>query len=269
MSAAIELEGVSLIREGRNILNNVTLSFPEKECTVIMGSSGSGTSILLKTAAGIITPDTGRALAWGRDIEAMSAQEQFIFHEKAGFVFQDSALWANMSGYQNISMPFQFHRRRMTPMEIKTRMNEVLAEFGFTTNIELRPVSFSTGERKIISFMRAMILEPDILFVDDPESSVDNAFARRILEILKKRKDRGLTLIIATNDPMYTLRLADRLVILRAGSVVEHGTFAEVRASRDPYVMETLSENLSMSVIPPQRRSTDKQQTGKEGPDWS
>ena len=267
MNAAIELEGVSLIREGRSILNKVTLGFPEKECTVVMGSSGSGSSILLKTAAGIISPDAGKVIAWGRDIEAMSAQEQFIFREKAGFVFQDAALWANMSGFQNISLPFQFHRRRMTPADISARVNEILAEFCFTSNINNRPVNFSTGERKIISFMRAMMLEPQFLFVYDPTASVDNASARRILGILKKRKDQGCTLVIATHDPLYTLRLADRLVILRAGSVVEQGSLAEVRASRDPYVMETLSDNLSMSIIPPRRRITDKKWTGEGGPD--
>ncbi|MCL1817760.1 MAG: ATP-binding cassette domain-containing protein, partial [Spirochaetaceae bacterium] len=203
-------------------------------------------SVLLKTASGLITPDEGRVMAWGRDIETMSGQDQFLFHGKTGFVFQDAALWANMSGFQNITLPFQFYRRRMQPAEITACVNEMLAEFGFTANIDLRPVSFSTGEQKIISFMRAMVLEPPVLFVDDPTASIDNAAARRILGILKKRKDRGHTLIIKTNDPRYTLQLADNLVILRAGSVVEQGSFAEVRASRDPYVMETLSENLDM-----------------------
>ena len=245
MSAAIELEGVSLIREGRRILDKVSLSFADKECTVVMGSSGSGSSVLLKTAAGLITPDEGRVMAWGHDLEIMPAQEQFLFHGKTGFVFQDAALWANMNGFQNISLPLQFHCRRMQPAEVAAHVGEMLAEFGFTANIEQRPVNFSTGEQKIISFMRAMILEPSLLFVDDPTASVDNASAQRILGILKKRKDRGQTLIIKTNDPRYTQRLADKLVILRAGRIVEQGSFDEVRASRDPYVMETLSENLS------------------------
>jgi phospholipid/cholesterol/gamma-HCH transport system ATP-binding protein len=246
MNRIIELQGVSIFREGRAILNEISMGLEEKKCTVIMGSSGSGASTFLKTAAGIISPDKGKVLAWGQDIETMSAQEQFIFRERAGFVFQDAALWANMSGFQNIFLPFQYHRRRMTQEEIAGRIREILQEFQFTTDIERRPVGFSTGERKVISFMRAMVLEPELLFVDDPTASVDNVYAKRILGILKNRKDQGRTLFIATNDPSYILRLADNLVILQNGSIVEEGTFSQVRASRDPYVKEILSENLSL-----------------------
>jgi phospholipid/cholesterol/gamma-HCH transport system ATP-binding protein len=246
MNRILELREVSLFREGRVILNGISLDLREKECTVIMGSSGSGASIFLKTAAGIISPDKGKVLAWGQDIESMSAREQFTFREKMGFVFQDAALWANMSGFQNIALPFQYHRRRMSQEEISERIREILREFHFTTDIERRPVGFSTGERKVISFMRAMVLEPELLFVDDPSASVDNVYAKRILGILKNRRDQGHTLFIATNDPSYILRLADNLVVLRGGSIVEEGPFSRVRASRDPYVREILSENLSL-----------------------
>jgi phospholipid/cholesterol/gamma-HCH transport system ATP-binding protein len=246
MNRIMELREVSLFREGRAILNNVSLELVEKECTVIMGASGSGASIFLKTAAGIINPDKGKVLAWGQDVQAMSAQEQFVFRSKMGFVFQDAALWANMSGFQNIALPFQYHRRRMSQEEIAGCIGEMLREFDFTTSIERRPVGFSTGERKVISFIRAMILEPELLFVDDPTASIDNVYAKRILGILKNRKDRGCTLFIATNDPAYILRLADNLVILREGNIEEAGTFSQVRASHNPYVREILSENLSL-----------------------
>ena len=257
MSAVIEFRDVSVIREGRRILNRISLRMEEGVCTVIMGISGSGTSVLLKTAAGIISPDEGKVLLWGKDIEAMSAQEQFVFREKAGFVFQDAALWANMSGFQNIALPLQYHRRGMDKDEMAVRVGEILQEFNFKTDIERRPVGFSTGERKIISYMRAMILKPPLLFVDDPKSSIDNAYAKRILGILKKRKEQGCTLVVATNDPTYTLRLADNLVILREGAVVEEGTIAGVRASHDPYVIEILGDILSIPGIPPRESAGD------------
>jgi ABC-type multidrug transport system ATPase subunit len=111
-------------------------------------------------------------------------------------------------------------------------------------------VDFSAGERKLISYMRAMILEPRVIFLGDPTGSVDNIYTKRILDILTKRKEQGCTLIIDTHNPMYTLRLADNLIILKAGRIVEQGTFSRVRTSRDPYVMGILSEGLSLQGTP-------------------
>jgi phospholipid/cholesterol/gamma-HCH transport system ATP-binding protein len=250
MKCAIKFEDVCLVREGRALLDQISLDMEDGKCTVVMGSSGSGASCLLKMAAGIMSPDKGRVLVWGQDIEVMSAQEQFVFREKLGFVFQDAALWETMSGFQNIALPFQFHRRRMTQEETEARIADIAREFCFQGNLELRPVRLSTGERKLISFMRAMILEPPILILDDPTGALDNAAAKRILAILRKRKEESGSMIIATHDPLFTLRLADNLIILRGGKVVEQGTFDHVRSSPDPYVKDILSEAVHLSNLP-------------------
>jgi phospholipid/cholesterol/gamma-HCH transport system ATP-binding protein len=247
MKCAIEFQDVRLVREGRALLDQISLGMEDGKCTVVMGSSGSGASCLLKMAAGIMTPDKGRVLVWGQDIEVMSGQEQFVFREKLGFVFQDAALWETMSGFQNIALPFQFHRRRMTQEEAAERIADIAREFCFQGNLDLRPVRLSTGERKVISVMRAMILEPPILILDDPTGAVDNAAAKRILTILQKRKKEGGSLIIATHDPVYTMRLADNIIVLRGGKIVEQGTFEHVCSSQDPYVKDILSEALHLS----------------------
>ncbi|MDR1317583.1 MAG: ATP-binding cassette domain-containing protein [Spirochaetales bacterium] len=241
MSYAIELEGVSIIRKGHAVLDNISLGLEEGRCTVIMGTSGSGTSSLLKAAAGIIRPDKGRVLAWDQDIDLMSAQQQFIFREKMGFVFQDSALWANMTGFQNIALPFQFHRRRMSQEEIAASIAALAREFDFQTSLEYRPADYSTGEEKIISYMRAMILKPRILFLDDPTGSIDNIFEKRVLDILIKRQEEGCMLIINTHNSAYTLRLADNLIVMKAGRILEQGPVSQVRASGNAYVQGVLS----------------------------
>jgi phospholipid/cholesterol/gamma-HCH transport system ATP-binding protein len=248
MDAVIELDNVSLIRNGKPILKDVSLSFFPGQCTIVMGFSGSGASSLLKTAAGIIPSDKGRVLAYGQNIEDLSSREQFQFRDSTGFVFQDAALWANMSGFQNIALPLQFHRRKMSQDDISAHIDSLVKEFEFTKDLSLRPVDFSTGERKILSFIRAMILEPAILFLDDPTAAIDNSSVKRILRILKKRKERGCTLIIATYNPTYAVQLGDNFVILREGNVTEQGSFEKVRSSADPYVMEVLSESFSAAV---------------------
>jgi phospholipid/cholesterol/gamma-HCH transport system ATP-binding protein len=246
MNYAAELENVSIIRNGHRLLDNVSAGLEEGKCTVIMGTSGSGTSCFMKTAAGILSPDTGRVFSWNQDIELMSGQEQFIFREKMGFVFQDSALWANMTGFQNIALPFQFHRRGMSQEKIAAHIAAIAQEFNFTGNLEQRPVDFSTGEKKIISYMRAMILDPRILFLDDPTSSIDNIFEKRVLDILIGRKERGCTLIINTHNPIYTLRLADNLIVMKAGKIVDQGPVSRVRSSADSYIRGVLSDMLAL-----------------------
>lgn len=248
MEPVIEMRKASCFREGLAILDDVSLSFMRGECTVIMGSSGSGRSILLKTAAGIVPADRGSVLVDGRDVGKMSEAELFRFRGRCGFVFQDAALWANMSGYQNIALPLQFHRRKSTAADIRNRIEALVKEFDFRDNLSLRPASYSAGERKIVSFLRATALEPEILFLDNPTGDVDNASAERFLRILKRRKLQGSTLVMATHDPILTIQLADHLVVLKDGRVVEHGVMASVRKSTNPYVMEILSEVLSQAA---------------------
>ncbi|MDR1626224.1 MAG: ATP-binding cassette domain-containing protein [Spirochaetia bacterium] len=246
MTYSTEIQNVRIVRNGHALLDNVSAGLEEGKCTVLMGTSGSGTSCFMKTAAGIMAPDTGRVLAWNQDIELMSAQQQFVFREKMGFVFQDAALWANMTGFQNIALPFQFHRRGMPQEKIAARIAEIAGEFDFTGNLDRRPVDFSTGEQKIISYMRAMILEPRILFLDDPTGAIDNIFEKRVLDILVKRKDQGCTLVVNTHNPTYTLRLADTIIVMKAGKIMEQGPASQVRASSDPYVRGVLSDALCL-----------------------
>lgn len=248
MEAAIELKEIICEREGFTILKNVSLAFPQGGCTIVMGLSGSGRSTLLKVAAGLLPPESGKVFVQGKDIEKMSEKEIFQFRGRSGFVFQDAALWANSSAYQNIALPLQFHHRKMTAGDVDRAIQTLVREFDFRDNLQLRPASLSSGERKIVSFIRALVLDPEILFLDDPTGSVDNASAERILRILKRLKHQGRTLILATHDPTFTSQLADHLVVLRDGVVAEQGELGSVTRSRNPYVMEVLSEILSQAA---------------------
>ncbi len=248
MDAVIELREVSLVRDSTTILDSVSLVVPKGSCVVVMGYSGSGHTALLKTAAGLVPADRGKVYFEGRDMDRMSEAELFRFRGRCGFVFQDAALWANMSVYQNVALPLQFHRRGIGRDEIDARIRELLREFDFRDNPELRPARLSAGERKQVSFIRAMILDPEVLFLDDPTSSIDNVLADRILSIMAGGKRRGRTLVIATHSAAFTTRLADYLVVLREGRVVEQGPIGEVLRSSDPYVAAVLSENLSQAA---------------------
>jgi phospholipid/cholesterol/gamma-HCH transport system ATP-binding protein len=245
----IRLTNVSCVRDGYKILDKVSLDVTPGQCTIIMGFSGSGRTTLLKVAAGLIPPESGEVFIEGKNIGKMSEKEIFLFRGRSGFVFQDAALWANMNAYQNIALPLQFHNREMTPAEAEAKIRELVKEFDFRDNLTLRPASLSSGERKQVSYIRAMALDPDIIFLDDPTGAIDNSTSERILQIMKKHKQQGKTILMATHNSTYTAQLADYFVVLKEGVIVEQGDIQKVTRSTNPYVIDVLSENLSQAAV--------------------
>ena len=245
----IALEEVSLLGGETKILDSISLTFPLHQCTVVMGFSGSGRSSLLKVAAGILLPDSGVVRVNGKSLSKMNEKELLEFRSQSGFAFQDSALWSNLTVYQNLLLPLQFHRRNTPLDQLDRKIRRILSEFEFNDDPQVRPAQLSAGERKLISLLRALVLEPSILFLDEPTSFLDNVTVERILRTLKGQKQEGKTLIIATHSSELTSQLADRLVVLKAGRIVEQGSFKEVVRSKNPEVIEVISEVLSEAAV--------------------
>jgi phospholipid/cholesterol/gamma-HCH transport system ATP-binding protein len=244
---AIHLRDVTVIRDEVTILKGITLSIPRGKTTVFMGPSGCGKSILLKVAAGIFPPEAGEVLIDGRDIRRIPDRELSALRKSHGFVFQDAALWANKSVYQNLSLPLEFHGRDYDRGEIDRRIAEVIRRVAYTDSDKLRPAQLSSGERKIVGFGRAIINDPELLFLDDPTGSVDHTSGSKLLRVIKDLKAEGRTLLIATHDPELTGQVADYLVIMTGGTILESGPFESVVHSPDRRVAEILSEVLSQT----------------------
>jgi len=245
VESAVELRNITIERDGFTILKDVTSLFPQGRSTVVMGFSGSGKSTLLKIAAGLTPQDEGTVKIFGKDLDSIGAAEMFEVRGRAAYVFQDAALWANMTTYQNLALPLQFHRRAMSPGQIQARIQGLIDEFDFRDNLQLRPASLSAGERKILSFIRALVLDPEVLFLDEPTSFVDSATSDRMIHLLKRLKQEGKTLITATHSPTIAAQLADRLVVLKDGEILAQGDLKDVSRSTDPRVTEILSDVLS------------------------
>jgi phospholipid/cholesterol/gamma-HCH transport system ATP-binding protein len=240
----IKIEDISFLSEEYSILKDISLSIPKGECTIIMGSSGCGKSTLLKIIAGIYPPDSGKVYFEEKDMLYLSNKELQEFRKKSGFMFQDSALWENTSIRENISLPLKFHFKELTDEDINKKVETFVEKIGFMDSIQLRPAMLSSGEQKIISFLRANITEPEILFLDDPTDGMDNLYSRRLIEILKRKKDNKSTIIAVSHNPNLVSLLADYLIILKKGTVVEHGEFNDVKKSNNSYVKEILSKVL-------------------------
>jgi ABC-type transporter Mla maintaining outer membrane lipid asymmetry ATPase subunit MlaF len=242
---ACELTDVTIMADGHPILMNVTLSIPREAYTVIMGPSGSGKSTLLRAAAGLIVPDSGRVSILGTDPNRASDRELERLRTRNGFVFQDGALWQNLSLLANLSLPLRYHRPDLSEKEITARVNRLVRELGSTSSLSSRPAQVSAGEQKIISFARGLVMEPEIIFLDEPTTSVDSERADLMTRKLRQLKDKKVTLISVTHNARIASQLADYVVVLKEGGVLAFGSLHDVSRSGDPEVERILTDVLS------------------------
>jgi phospholipid/cholesterol/gamma-HCH transport system ATP-binding protein len=245
MEALLELKNIVLASQDYVVLEGVSVSFAKGASSVIMGPSGCGKSTLLKVAAGICVPDSGEVLLEGRSLERLGAARLREWRRSSGFMFQDAALWANKTIFENLALPLQFHYPSMSPAAVRERVRASLARGGLEGSLELRPAQLSMGEAKIASFLRAVILEPDLLFLDEPTTSIDHAAQEKMMAMIREMKQRGCTIIGVTHDAHLASMLANDLVVLKEGRVLAAADLATLRRSRDREVAEILSQVLS------------------------
>ncbi len=245
MDALIRLKEVTVLSQDFKVLNKADVTFPAGKSTVIMGPSGCGKSTLLKVAAGITVPNRGKVYLREANLFRLSEKKLLSFRKMNGFMFQDAALWANKTIFDNLALPLQLHHRELSSREITHKVNTLLEIMNLDDSVKLRPAQLSLGERKIVSFLRAIILDPAIVYLDDPTPSIDHAMLENMMQMIKELKDKGCTIIAVTHDAHLTSMIADYLVILKQGRVVEAGEFEKVRKSINQEVIATISEVLS------------------------
>jgi phospholipid/cholesterol/gamma-HCH transport system ATP-binding protein len=245
MDNLIELQSVTVRSQEHVSLNDVTVAFPANRSTVIMGPSGSGKSMLLKVAAAIIPPDSGRVLMHGNNLQRLNQKELMDFRRCSGFMFQDAALWENKTIFENLALPIQLHFPNRNDRETEKQIRELLQSMNLLDSLDLRPAALSEGEQKIVSFLRAIILDPEILFLDEPTTSIDYQLLQKMLRMIKTLDEKGCTIIAVTHDAHLTAMIANHLIVLKDGRVLEAASTAEVRRSRNREVIEILSQVLS------------------------
>jgi phospholipid/cholesterol/gamma-HCH transport system ATP-binding protein len=248
MESIIELDRVRILQQDFEVLKEISLRFPRGRSTVIMGPAGCGKSTLLKVAAGILIPESGRVLLDGEDMFHLSEKRMILFRRQNGFVFQDAALWGNQTIYDNLALPVRFHEPQLDAAEVRHRVMESLERLEMDGQAPLRPAQLSAGERKLVSFLRGVILEPTLIFLDEPTSSIDHAMLERMMAMIRRQKERECTIIAVTHDATLTSMIADHLVVMKEGQILEEGEFETVRRSGDPQVIAILSEVLSKAA---------------------
>lgn len=237
---AITLEKVSLSIDDSQILSEISFKQPTGTCTCIIGGTGCGKTTVLKVAGGLIVPDSGAVLIHGRNIFWFTEKQEEALRKVTGFVFQNGALWQNMSVFNNVALPLQVHFPELSNNEVQKRVKTLVEELGYYEALTVRPAELSVGEQKLIAIARALVIDPEIVFMDDPTANLDDDSIKHVFNKIAKLKKRGSTLLIATNNEELIYRFADYVLIMKAGKLDAFDCYDEILENANVSIKTTL-----------------------------
>lgn len=247
--ALIEAEDVVVEFGEHRVLNGVTLTIHAGEVVCMIGGSGSGKTTVLRTMLGLIAPLSGSIRVLGVELAQADEDSRTRVARQMGMLFQHSALLGGLTAEENVALPLE-QRGDLSPEMIRSLARTRLAQVGLGDAVCNYPRELSGGMQKRAALARAVVNEPRLLFCDEPSSGLDPATVVAIDELMVQlRDDVGASLVVVTHHPASVKRIADRLVLLRAGRVAADGTVDEVRALGDPWIDGFFSED----TAPPAR----------------
>ncbi len=259
---AIEFKDVHLGFEEGEILRGVSFSARERETAILLGETGTGKTLMLKLAAGLLRPDSGAIRVLGKDISAMSESELLAVRRQIGFVFQEGALFDSLTVRENVA--YRLYEDKISEEEIEPRVQEVLQFVELAHTGEMLPSELSGGMRRRVSIARALVTHPPIVLYDSPTAGLDPITSQTIISLILRLRDTyGVTALLATHrlqdgfgmanfrfDPQSKKVLRDgssgvraattHFLVLREGKIYFEGTPEELMHSRDPYLQRFL-----------------------------
>jgi ABC-type Fe3+/spermidine/putrescine transport system ATPase subunit len=225
-----ELQSVSKSYGGKPVLSQVSLTFEAGRHTAVVGPSGCGKSTLLRMIAGLDAPSSGRVLMDGEVISQPGAVVRPPHRRHLAMVFQDLALWPNLSVLGNVSLGLA--GERLPRQRARARADEAIAICGIAALAERKPGQLSGGQQQRLALARAMAARPTFLLLDEPFASLDLSTKDRLLaEIQSLAERQALTLIIVTHDPLEATTLCQHAVVLDDGALIESGPWDELLRS--------------------------------------
>jgi len=259
----IVFEKVSIGFEGNPVLEEISFTLEHGETKILLGVSGSGKTLILKLALGLIKPDSGRIYVLGREITQMKEEDLFGLRRMIGMVFQESALFDSLTVEENVA--YRLYEEHIAYEEIHRRVIEALRFVELEDTVGLYPPELSGGMRRRVAIARAIITEPHVLLYDSPTGGLDPVTSTTIIELLVKQRD-----VYKTSALLVTHRLQDavlmathyfnrqanrmahipdgqrgdthtRFILLRDCRIIFQGTAAELSNSPDPYIRDYLS----------------------------
>lgn len=248
---SIEVRHLQTYYGSRHILKDVSLDVRVGEIFVIMGGSGSGKTTLLNHLLGLLRPSSGSVRLLGHDINAVSPLEKQELRSRMGVAFQSGALFSSMSVGDNIALPLREHTQLdETTIGIVTRLKlEVVSLAGFE---HLMPAELSGGMVKRAALARAIVMDPRLLFCDEPSAGLDPVVASSIDDLILRLRDAmGMSIVVVTHDLDSAFKIADRICVLDKGEVLALGDVDEIRASDNLRIQNLLNRRTEEAEVDP------------------
>lgn len=243
----VACEGLNVVFGRQHVLRDVRLEIPRGQTVVVIGESGCGKTVLLKTIIGLVEPTRGRVLIEGRDLAQFDDGQIAVLRTKFGFVFQQAALFDSMTIAQNVAFPLRQHGQH-TDQELRELVHGRLAEVGLPESVATKkPAELSGGMRKRVGLARALAMSPEIILYDEPTTGLDPIMSDVINElILRTRQNHPVTSIVVTHDMHTARKVADRVVMLYPvprlkpdeSQMIFDGPPAELERTRDARVSQ-------------------------------
>lgn len=255
----IEVDGLVAGYGTRRVLDGVSLGIDPGEIRVIMGGSGSGKSTLLRHLLGLQRPLAGCVRIFGQDINRIGGQALFELRRRMGVSFQGGALFNSMTVGENVQFPLREHTKLdANTIRIMSRMKlEVVNLAGYE---DLMPAQLSGGMVKRVALARAIVMDPKLLFFDEPSAGLDPVVSAELDElILRLRESMNITIVVVTHELDSAFKIADRITVLDRGSILMTGSVDEVRRSDNPRVnalINRIPDNAAVDVDDYLRRLT-------------
>jgi phospholipid/cholesterol/gamma-HCH transport system ATP-binding protein len=227
------------------IQNGLNLGIPDNQISMVLGPSGTGKSVLIKLIVGLLYPDSGDILVHGESVPNMTDDELFEMRKKFGLLFQDGALFGSMNIYDNTAFPLRQHTDKSED-EIGEVVNSRLNEVGLGHATQKMPNELSGGMRKRAGFARALVLDPAIVFFDEPDSGLDPVRTALLCELIREihEENQGCYMVIS-HDLGTARRIADFIAVLWKGRIVESGPSEELFNSDNEFVSQFLNAEVT------------------------
>jgi phospholipid/cholesterol/gamma-HCH transport system ATP-binding protein len=231
----------------KGVLRGVSLAVPKGTILAVMGGSGTGKTVLLRIASGLARPDAGEVFLFGTRIDRMREEAMLPLRRRTGFVFQGAALFDSLSVFENVAYPLREHTR-MSLGEITERVHHFLGLVGLPGTDDLLPAELSGGMRKRVGIARALVMEPEVVFFDEPTAGLDPTNAKLVAELIAQLRTGVCdTAVVVTHDVEFAEMVADQMAILMHGQFADQGTPAEIHRSANPDVRRFLAGDLRAS----------------------
>jgi phospholipid/cholesterol/gamma-HCH transport system ATP-binding protein len=228
----------------QEILKGVNLSIFEGKTTVIVGESGKGKSLILKHILGLIRPDKGKVLVEGKDINKIGRKDLKEIRAKFGVLFQNAALFDSMTVFDNVALPLR-ERTRASEEKIRTIVNEKLDLMDIEDSNDKYPAQLSGGMRKRVGLARALVLNPKIVFFDEPTTGLDVAKSNEMYRVFFKTQSKlGYTALIVSHDVPKIFKLADYVALLYDGVIQDCLPPEDFQTSENPFIKEFVQKTM-------------------------